>query len=337
MRFYHRPNMELFIPLAAHPAGGFTFRTDNLGLRRDTPVHLSKPPGVYRILVLGDSQTEGWVNNDEHFSAQLERLLNEGPTGPRFEVLNAGVSAYSPAHELLWYERHGARLQPDLVVLAFYPGNDLWDLMDQGVFVDGVDGTEPPLRAAVRRVQYWMFEHSRIYEAAFWATRPQPPAVPPAVEQFQAQCGGCWSQQVAQTVALRDRPADAERALRRWDGIVSRLAADVRAEGGRLAVVILPTKDRVEPEDDGDLLENGMRLLNLQEADAARAAAAIEQALSSARNAGATVLDPRDAVRDGATGDRLFYRLDWHLTPAGHRVVADALARVMNETQFIPW
>jgi hypothetical protein len=291
---------------------------------------------VYRILVLGDSQTEGWVNNDEHFSAQLELRLNERSADRRFEVLNAGVSAYSPAHELLWYEHHGARLQPDLVVLAFYPGNDIWDLMDTGVFVDGVDGTESGLRSAVRHAQHWMFEHSRIYEAAFWATRPQPPAAPPHVERFQAQCGGCWSQQVAQTMALRDRPTDAERALRRWDGIVARLSAEVQTDGRRLALLVLPTKDHVEPHDDRELLSIGGQLLNLEEADAVRAAGSVEHALSSARNAGVVVLDPRDAVRDRATGDRLFYSLDWHLTPTGHRVLAQVLAKDLNETQFIP-
>jgi hypothetical protein len=181
-----------------------------------------------------------------------------------------------------------------------------------------------------------MFEHSRIYEAAFWATRPQPPAAPPPVERFQTRCGGCWSQQMAQTVALRDRPADAERALRRWDGIVARLSAQLQTDGRRLALLVLPTKDKVEPHDDGELVEIGARLLNLEEADAVRAAAAVEHALSSARNAGAIVLDPRDAVRDSVTGDRLFYSLDWHLTPTGHRVLAQVLAKDLIETQFIP-
>ncbi len=52
------------------------------------------PPDVFRILVLGTSQTwgAGASSDDETWVRQLERLLDERPGGIRVECINAGVS-----------------------------------------------------------------------------------------------------------------------------------------------------------------------------------------------------------------------------------------------------
>jgi hypothetical protein len=62
---------------------------------RDHEYPLEKPPGVYRILVLGDSTTagNGIANLDRTYTKVLEKILNED--GDRkFEVLNMGVGGY---------------------------------------------------------------------------------------------------------------------------------------------------------------------------------------------------------------------------------------------------
>ena len=52
------------------------------------------PPNVFRILVLGTSQTwgAGASSDEDTWVRQLERLLNERPGGIRVECINAGVS-----------------------------------------------------------------------------------------------------------------------------------------------------------------------------------------------------------------------------------------------------
>src|SRR5207244_3784662 len=62
---------------------------------------------------------------DVSFARLLEQHLNTGGAEQRVEVVSAGVSGYGTASELLYFEREGKRYQPDLVVLAFYPGNDV--------------------------------------------------------------------------------------------------------------------------------------------------------------------------------------------------------------------
>src|SRR5262245_15424435 len=70
---------------------------------------LVKPTGKYRILVLGDSFTEGvQVKEEELFSARLEKLDDE------LEVMNAGVGGYGTVQEYLYLTKEGLRFHPDL-------------------------------------------------------------------------------------------------------------------------------------------------------------------------------------------------------------------------------
>ncbi len=83
-----------------------------------------KPEGVYRILVLGDSFTEGLrVPMDAAFHSILEQNLNAA--GKRVEVINGGVAGWGTDQELLFYREMGRKYEPDMVLLAFFPGNDV--------------------------------------------------------------------------------------------------------------------------------------------------------------------------------------------------------------------
>jgi hypothetical protein len=79
----------------------------------------SKPPGLRRILVLGDSFTEGAnIAENDLLTARLEQNI------PQTEVLNAGVGGYSTVQEYVYLAETGILFQPDLVLLMFYE-NDL--------------------------------------------------------------------------------------------------------------------------------------------------------------------------------------------------------------------
>jgi hypothetical protein len=125
--YEHAADVDILVPLAGHPGGSYRFRTNNLGLRRDDDTTVAKAPDTFRLLVLGDSQTDGYVNNDEAFCALLEARLASrfAAEGRRLEVLNAGVTEYDPTDEARWFRAHGMDLRPDLVLETVYIGNDL--------------------------------------------------------------------------------------------------------------------------------------------------------------------------------------------------------------------
>jgi lysophospholipase L1-like esterase len=82
-----------------------------------------KPPGVRRILVLGDSYIWGYgVADHEVLTEVLEERLRKA-SGP-YEVLNAGVSGWGNDQEYLFLKDEGFKYAPDVVVLAFFIIND---------------------------------------------------------------------------------------------------------------------------------------------------------------------------------------------------------------------
>ncbi len=105
-----------------------TIRTNRYGLRGSDPV-LPKPPGVVRILMLGDSFTFGFpVKDEETFSALIEQGLRA--RGYPVEVVNGGVSGYSPTLHYISLRDEFLTFEPDLVILWY----DLGDLQEDHWF-----------------------------------------------------------------------------------------------------------------------------------------------------------------------------------------------------------
>lgn len=92
---------------------------------RDAETTLARRPGARRILALGDSWTFGaGVPTAQVWPEQLERLLG-GPDA--VEVLNTGVSGYETYHEAFYYRNDLQKFEHDLVLVGFYPLNDVHD------------------------------------------------------------------------------------------------------------------------------------------------------------------------------------------------------------------
>ena len=103
-------------------------RTNSFGLmgKEFSP---PKPSNTFRVLLLGDSFTEGvQVREEEKFSTLLATDLNErlNTGGKRVEVINAGVSGYSPISMYLFYKRKLAKLNSDLVIVQLF-ANDVFE------------------------------------------------------------------------------------------------------------------------------------------------------------------------------------------------------------------
>ncbi len=115
------------IPNWSGTTNGRKLTINSHGLRdREHPIQ--KPPGVTRILVLGDSFAWGYgVADGEIFTGRLETLLNEKlkSASNRYEVINTGVSGWGTDQEYLFLTEEGFDYSPDVVVLAFFIVNDI--------------------------------------------------------------------------------------------------------------------------------------------------------------------------------------------------------------------
>lgn len=160
--------------------GSWTFITNNRGFRNRDDIDYEKPAGLYRVLALGDSHTQGYeVRQDHTYAAVLERyLIAHGKTA---QVINAGVSGYSTAEALAFLENEGLRYQPDAIVLGFF-ANDLEDNLKAGLFRLNDEGVLVPDRyvhipgVRIQNIIYavpgikWLSENSYFYSLLFNST-----------------------------------------------------------------------------------------------------------------------------------------------------------------------
>lgn len=105
-------------------AWGREFRTNRLGFRDnklDIPV---KQPSAFRAVVLGDSFTaSAGVDIDKIYPTLLQRRLEQSMPGA--EVINLAVGGYNIVQYELVLAEVGLSLDPDLVIVAVFPFNDL--------------------------------------------------------------------------------------------------------------------------------------------------------------------------------------------------------------------
>jgi hypothetical protein len=99
------------------------FSTNRWGMR-DRDYELTKPPGTYRIALLGASYDMGsGVANDQDYGSVLEDLLNTAKPGDGysgFEVLNFAVGGYSMLEQAVVAETKVVPFKPDMILVSVY-------------------------------------------------------------------------------------------------------------------------------------------------------------------------------------------------------------------------
>jgi len=110
----HRPSSQARLM-------GVDVTINSKGLR-EREIPYERTPSTLRILMLGDSFTEGWgVPFDQTFSKRIERLF--AARGTPAEVINAGVGNYNTVMEVNYFLGEGFKYRPDIVVLNYIPND----------------------------------------------------------------------------------------------------------------------------------------------------------------------------------------------------------------------
>lgn len=149
---------------------------------RDHEHSIAKPGNTYRIAVLGDSYAEAMqVDMDRAFWALLPKKLEacRFGGGKKIETVNFGVSGYGTGHELLMLRSRVWQYSPDMVLLAFFPGNDVrnnskalegekrpyFSLKDGKLFLDSAFRDDPEFKEKQRIAEdrAWLQE-TRLYQ-----------------------------------------------------------------------------------------------------------------------------------------------------------------------------
>jgi SGNH hydrolase-like domain, acetyltransferase AlgX len=322
-------------------------RINSRGLH-DVEHSLEKPAGVYRILLLGDSYVEALqVPLEKSIGRQLEQRLNALGKG-RFEVVSMGVSGYGTASELLYYLHEGRSYHPDLVLLAFYPGNDVRDNSDDlegalqaryaadGELLRVVPGTEPPSRP--RRGQ-GLFHRLLASSQAYRYVRKLLLTRQPQLAAMLARAGLIRREAVRQApeqegipldywVYAQPPPPQWQTAWRHSEDLLGRLRAATQADGARFAIFLVTARDRVYPDGWRQIVAAHPNMAAKRwdfDAPDRRVLAWCDK-----NDVPCLPLYPEFAAhRDD--GPRLHFVYDGHWTAAGHALAARSVAKFLEQ------
>ncbi len=155
--------------------GHWTYTINAQGFREYEDIAYTKPPGVVRILTIGDSQTQGIeVRQTQTYAEVIERYLNtHGDTNQTYQVINAGISSFGTEEELVFLENEGIKYHPDIVILGFYANDpsdsaasNLFNVKNGALTVNSTYYVPGP-RIAYTLNQFalfrWLSEHSYLY------------------------------------------------------------------------------------------------------------------------------------------------------------------------------
>lgn len=337
---------ELGVRLRAGSSGWWTqedrefvvpIRINSHGLR-DVEHTWDKPAGHKRVLVLGDSFIEALhVSLEVTAGRQLEAQLNAG-RGPRVEVISAGVSGYGTAAESLFFEKDLKRYQPDVVILGFYPGNDVKN--NSSTLEDYLQpqyGPDGALLRIVNRQKVPRAARSKAFQFVRQTILLRQPALadrlvalgilaPAAVRQAPQRDG------VPLDYGVYARAVDPEweEAWSKTEKLLDDLRNNVEKGGARFVVMILSSRDQIYADSWAQIVgANAAMQKRAWDLDAPQRRV---EAWCRGRAASCFALTPafREAAAGG--GPPLHYPHDGHWTAAGHKLAATVTEQYLRET-----
>ncbi len=310
---------------------------DSLGLR-EREIAVARPTGRRRVLIVGDSIAFGTgVDVDERFSDVLGHQL-----GDEVEVINAGVPGWGNDQEMLFYEQRLRRLQPDVVVLSFTVGNDIVNNALGGALLEG--GTKPrfqlagnslvmippaPLppqslasriKSVAHRSRFLVFAKRRLMRRAYQHQ---------VHEETSQQLHGFESyRDLSHWSAYENPPDDAtEAAWKVTEALLSRFAADCRADSTRFIVFAMPLKLEIDDAWRAEVIKG-------THADASRIDMRYpyHRLTTYCATHGIEFHYPADRFRTVAAKGTLYFKKDSHPNVRGNALAADILRGILEDT-----
>lgn len=280
-------------------------RINNWGfIGKDT--RLEKPKDAQRIIVLGDSITEAvQVDVDKNYCSLLEESLNR--RAGKYEVINAGISDYSPRLEYLYLREKLIYFKPDCLMLQLC-ANDVYD-DDRSKGID-VENLDLPLKRS------FIYNHSKLYHY-FLRQRVK------LVKKFFKQKADKGDSIMDKLFFIRKGNeglkkrlwANTERYLLKIKGLAD-------ANNIRLIIYAMPLEAQISPP--GEMSPASQFYFKEKPTDD------FDSAVKRfCRENNVEFIDMLQIFRDNKKSG-LYYPQDGHLAEEGHRLVADVLYKYMK-------
>jgi hypothetical protein len=164
--YYPQPGAELI-------RYGGRVATNKFGMR-SPEVDREKPPGTFRILMIGDSTlyAGSYIDQEDMYATVLQKRLSSGSLPGKIEVLAMGCNGWGPFHERGFVRKYPDAFHADLTMIQM-PIDDvvrpLYGLMNVPFFSD-----KAPPRIALEEVAnhlMWRYRFDRVGIDDAWQER----------------------------------------------------------------------------------------------------------------------------------------------------------------------
>ncbi|MCA8978654.1 MAG: hypothetical protein H6831_00970 [Planctomycetes bacterium] len=297
--FRNRPNFVAPRQFKEHPRGEWTIRFNAAGFKSDREL-LEVAPDL-RVLVAGDSHSEGVVPTEENYCSLLETLALEAHSERSVEVLNASRGGYMLYNYLGVLEKY-AELEPQVFVMAVFGGNDFTETVPLYGYFEGEsleDGREGwGMKVALSR-------------------RAGPGS------------GQALAQGMHQEALFHYSPRWRELALAASLAVTREAARQCAERGIAFVLLYIPPATDAQPEFCAEGIAQVLEVFGMTAADRGATERMADEYLATMAAEGVKVVDLRPAFR--AAQEPLYWRADLHINTAGHRAVARELHRAVEE------
>ena len=281
---------------------------------------LSRSDDRLRVLAIGDSFIFGvGVEDSETLVAVLASKIAE--RGREAEALNGGIPAFGIPDAVGWFERHGRALEPDVVILGIFLGNDLVDASPDREAIVVVDGLLKPQHSP-KGLGAWLYRHSQLYVAL--KTLSEQPGFLPLRKKLGM--GEPWRVRILREefgIYKITAPVDLAPAIEATDAALADLVSIANRDGFLLQALLIPSEIQIDPI----RWQAGLANLGLDSSayDPEVPTRIFNQLLSEHE---IPALDLSNALAPRLkAGEKLYFEFDRHWTPEGHSIAAEELDR----------
>lgn len=341
---FHLPNARERI---ITPEYDVQIQTNKLGLRgRD--YNFNKPSNIRRLIVLGDSFTEAFqVSEEESFVKQLESLYNGNHDNDSIQVLNFGMGGFGTTQEFLIYKTLGVKFHPNIVLLAFYVGNDFSDNYKPVGFSENrpylhIDNdkfyiSEPYKNTAFFRTKRFLKEYFYFFNFLEFKIRFNP-----LLSRLLTQMGIVRKTILPEkessnypevfNVYKIDYNKDWDSAVQTTEILIKMLQKEITQNGSKLIVVMIPDIRQIDEKIWTETKEKYPAMKDVQW-DLLKPNKILEKILFEQDIAH---IDCYSVIKDAMIkGIRCYYNYDFHFNVNGHKLTAQYIYQYLIENNIL--
>ncbi|WP_298419146.1 hypothetical protein [uncultured Kordia sp.] len=288
--FIHKPNIHIFDRWGTNISKITTERrTNNLGFRENEDI-IAKKTTEYRVLITGDSHTDGVLKyNHMSFINRWEALLNEADCDINYNCINGGNGFYTFRNYAGFLKKY-TYLQPDTFLINVFTGNDF---REASIYED--DRTSIP--------NVFKNIYSRI-SRRFYSTE---------------QKSISYTQGLEQILHFKSFPNDKKAALELAKKYIRDIKQLCTQNNIQLVVTLQPSKIEARP----DFKKYLQELFDLTDEDMLTNQQLTNEFASWLSSEGITHYNLLAPLKD-AEGI-VFWTEDLHINPEGHRIIGEYL------------